>query len=388
MEEIRCPDCGDVFTVTDGKTEVFCPNCGNKLYKRTQVSEHQKQAELPVNKNKQGSLAQNSVSENKQNSLVANYAENTNNTEEVPVKKKSKLPMIFGIIAAVLCITVAGICIWKFVPRTNDEAEMQVVEENSEIIAISASAGCTACLRADGTVDVIGFSDDRNAANDWTDIVAIASGYTSIAGLKADGTVVCTDSSIDVSDWTDVKSVHGRSGGGILAVKHDGTAVGHPAIEGWSNIVQVTGGWNHIAGLKSDGTVVVYSDDDFNNIGAAEQWTDIVSITSGFHHLVGLKSDGTVVAVGGNSYGQCDVGAWTDIVAVVADEMHTFGIKSDGTVVAVGYNEYGQCDVGDWTDIVAISTSYLHTVGLKSDGTVVAVGTNSAGECDVDDWNK
>jgi len=36
-------------------------------------------------------------------------------------------------------------------------------------------------------------------------------------------------------------------------------------------------------------------------------------VSAGYYHTVGLKSDGTVVAVGNNDYGQCDVSGWNII---------------------------------------------------------------------------
>ncbi|MHC4911482.1 MAG: RCC1-like domain-containing protein, partial [Planctomycetota bacterium] len=45
-------------------------------------------------------------------------------------------------------------------------------------------------------------------------------------------------------------------------------------------------------------------------------WTDIQQVSAGYCHTVGLKTDGTAVAVGCNSNGQCDVSGWTDIVQV------------------------------------------------------------------------
>lgn len=106
-------------------------------------------------------------------------------------------------------------------------------------------------------------------------------------------------------------------------------------------------------------------------------WDEIAvreTISGGNTHAVALRADGTVAAAGGNSNGECDVGAWTDITAVSAGTFHTVGLRSDGTVVAVGKNEYGECDVGSWTDIVAVDAGGADTVGLKSDGTVVVAG--------------
>jgi alpha-tubulin suppressor-like RCC1 family protein len=36
----------------------------------------------------------------------------------------------------------------------------------------------------------------------------------------------------------------------------------------------------------------------------------IIQITAGWQHTVGVKSDGTAIAVGWNGYGQCSVGGW------------------------------------------------------------------------------
>ena len=145
-------------------------------------------------------------------------------------------------------------------------------------------------------------------------------------------------------------------------------------------------GYDHIVGLKSDGTVVAVGS-NYDGQCDVSDWTDIVAISAGGNfkpYTVGLKADGTVVAVGSNYYGQCDVSDWTDIIAISAGEFHVVGLKFDGRVVAVGDNKYGQCNVSDWTDIVAIS-AYDDTIGLKSDGTVVGTGRNEIGQC-LTDW--
>ncbi len=147
----------------------------------------------------------------------------------------------------------------------------------------------------------------------------------------------------------------------------------------------VAAGERWTVGLKSDGTVVAVGGNDYGqcNVGG---WTGITQVAAGFYHTVGLCSNGTVVAVGRNNVGQCNVGGWTGITQVAAGDYHTVGVKSDGTVVAVGHGSFGQCDVSSWTDIVQIAGGGYHTVGLKSDGTVVAVGMNEKGQCNVGGW--
>ena len=179
-----------------------------------------------------------------------------------------------------------------------------------------------------------------------------------------------------------------------VGLKSDGTVVavgdnynGRCDVEGWTDIVDISATRYLTVGLKSDGTVVVAGDRNY-----AKEWTDIVDISAGNYHIAGLKSDGTVVAAevtsvnGNHNFGQYDIEEWTDIVDISAGISHTVGLKSDGTVVAAGENNYGEINVNGWTDIVSTSVGIKHTVGLKLDGTVVAVGDNSEGQCDVEGW--
>ncbi|MED9969107.1 MAG: TIR domain-containing protein [Ruminococcus sp.] len=174
-----------------------------------------------------------------------------------------------------------------------------------------------------------------------------------------------------------------KSDGTVIAVGYNG--YGQCGVKSWKDIVSVSAGSYHTVGLKSDGTVVAVGDDGYGQCGV-KGWKNIVAVSAGYSHTVGLKSDGTVVAVGDNIYGQCDVKDWKDIIAVSAGISHTVGLKSNGTVVALGKNDNGKCNVSDWKDIVAVAAGTYHTVGLKSDGTVVAVGFNDDGRCDVKDW--
>ena len=195
--------------------------------------------------------------------------------------------------------------------------------------------------------------------------------------------------------WSQVADRSSLSSGNyhVAGIKTDGTVVvtgrkqsKATRVEDWTDIVTVDAAEAHTIGLKSNGTVVATGN---NNIGQCDvnDWTNVVAISAGVWHTVGLKLDGTVMAVGGNVDGQCNIAEWTDIIAIDAGYYQTTGLKVDGTVVAVGDNTHGQCGVTDWSEIVAISAGMWHTSGLKSDGTVVAVGDNAHGQCDVSDWS-
>jgi hypothetical protein len=174
-----------------------------------------------------------------------------------------------------------------------------------------------------------------------------------------------------------------------VGLKSDGTVVAvglnNNNVSDWTGITQVSAGGYHTVGLKSDGTVVAVGGNGYDQCNVSG-WTGITQVSGGGLHTVGLKSDGTVVAVGRNDLGECNVSGWTDITQVSGGGYHTVGLTSDGTVVAVGYNDSGQCNVSGWTGITQVSAGGSHTVGVKSDGTVVAVGYNGSGQCDVNGW--
>jgi hypothetical protein len=143
----------------------------------------------------------------------------------------------------------------------------------------------------------------------------------------------------------------------------------------------VTGGLNHTAKIKDDGTVSASGVNKEKQCSTSD-WKGIIQVDAGQLHTVGLKYDGTVVATGDNKYLQTRTEGWSEIIMISAGAFHTVGLKSDGTVVAIGMTENGQTKVEAWADIVQISAGCYHTVGLRSDGTSIAVGENDYGECE------
>lgn len=146
----------------------------------------------------------------------------------------------------------------------------------------------------------------------------------------------------------------------------------------WEDIVSISHSYEHIVGLKADGTVIA-AGYNFDGCCDVDSWSNIMSIATGTYHTVGLKKDGTVIAIGSNKYEQCNVKNWSNIVSIYAQDDITVGIKSNGTVVATGDNQYGHIDVSDWQGIVSIAIGRDNTFGLKADGTVVATKYKSDG---------
>jgi hypothetical protein len=91
----------------------------------------------------------------------------------------------------------------------------------------------------------------------------------------------------------------------------------------------------------------------------------VTDVGAGFaDHLV-LKSDGTVVAWGMNIFQQSVVPAGlTGVVAIAKGGDHDLVLKADGTMVGWGYNLHGQATPPALANVVAISAGGFHSLAL------------------------
>lgn len=140
-------------------------------------------------------------------------------------------------------------------------------------------------------------------------------------------------------------------------------------------LLQIVGTVVILAALVLGGTVV-------SNQLYAGGWTDIVDITAGRNHVVGLRRDGSVVANGRNVSYQCDVAGWDNVIQVDAGDSFTAGLRKDGQVYVAGNKDMFD-QVSKWRDVVAISASRTHLLALREDGTCLAAGEEVYGACDV-----
>ncbi|OYU80729.1 MAG: hypothetical protein CFE23_08405 [Flavobacterium sp. BFFFF1] len=179
--------------------------------------------------------------------------------------------------------------------------------------------------------------------------------------------------------------------------------------------VTVSAGWNHAAGIKSDGTLWTWGQNYYGNlgdgtntdktvpvqVGSATNW---VYVSANYDNTFAIKSDGTLWAWGQNSFYELgdgtnvsqnipiQIGTATNWKMVTGGFAHTIGVKTNGTLWAWGRNNLGQLGDGttvdktiptqittatNWTEANA---GYEHSAGLKLNGTVWGWGHNQHGE--------
>jgi alpha-tubulin suppressor-like RCC1 family protein len=242
----------------------------------------------------------------------------------------------------------------------------------------------------------------------------ISGGKMSSAALKNDGTL-----------WTWGRNNRGQLGDNT--VTHRSSPV--QEVTGASNWVQVTTGAYHMFGIKSDGTLWGWGNNDDGQLGdndgtttnksspiqTVSGGTDWQFVNAGAYSTGAIKTDGTLWMWGYNNRGQLGdnsithrsspvqvSGGGTTWKEVSTDgysggHYHTVALKTDGTVWSWGYNEVGQLGHGNTTDLstptqIGANTTWKkivaggrHTAAIKIDGTLWCWGNNTVGQCATND---
>jgi len=121
----------------------------------------------------------------------------------------------------------------------------------------------------------------------------------------------------------------------------------------------------------------------------------IVQVAMSRDHIAALRSDGTVAATGNNDWGQCDVDKWSRVVRIWAGPGVTLGLTDTGELLSTTKT------IGNWKNIVDVDVATVSkgnmtiVVGLKGDGTAVSMGLNNRGAvpltqdvCNVTGWTE
>jgi alpha-tubulin suppressor-like RCC1 family protein len=187
-----------------------------------------------------------------------------------------------------------------------------------------------------------------------------------------------------------------------------------------TNWKQVSYGGNHVAAIKTDGTLWAWGDNSSGQLGDGtnatrstprQEFTSSTNwklVSAGGAHTLAIKTDGTLWAWGSNSFGQVGDGTnasrstprqvgtatnWKQVSAAVGNN-HSLAITNSGTLWAWGNNSNGQIgdntagltsrstprQVGTANNWKQASAGSLTSAAIKTDGTLWCWGNNTQGQ--------
>ena len=131
----------------------------------------------------------------------------------------------------------------------------------------------------------------------------------------------------------------------------------------------ITAGSSHSCGLRTDGTVTCWGE---NDNGQADAPSERFTAVSASWHSCGLRTDGTVTCWGVNDDGEADAPSG-QFTAYSAGGFHSCGLRTDGTVTCWIYNRYNttrQSAHAPSGQFTAIASGGFHSCGLRTNGTI------------------
>ena len=231
----------------------------------------------------------------------------------------------------------------------------------------------------------------------------VSGGGYHTAAIKTDGTL-----------WTWGLGTYGRLGNGVTT-GNISTPV--TTFAGGTNWKQVSGGNQHTAAIKTDGTLWVWGNGSYGRLGNAVTTNASTPVTTfaggnnwkqvecGSLHTAAIKTDGTLWTWGRNNANlQLGTNATTNASTPVttfaggtnwkqvsAGGYHTAAIKTDGTLWTWGFGGNGLLGNNDTIDrFTPVTTSAggtnwkqvsggrFHTAAIKTDGTLWTWGSNTS----------
>ena len=180
---------------------------------------------------------------------------------------------------------------------------------------------------------------------------------------------------------------------------------------------QVTNGYQYTIAIQSPGTLWVWGNNAYGQLGLNTSSTNSVSspvqvgalnywtqISAGYISTCGIQSPGTLWAWGNNAFGQLgtsnttnysspiQVGLLSNWTSISSGIYFTLATQNNGTLWSWGYNNFGQLGLNDTTNrsspvqVGALSNwsqvacGKYYTLATQSNGTLWAWGNNSNGQ--------
>lgn len=217
--------------------------------------------------------------------------------------------------------------------------------------------------------------------------VKLAAGFDGYMALTDGGQVIAGPRAREFERGMEIEQLHNVADvvsceGHTVALHSDGsvTCIDEPGgyegpdsfaheVSRWHDIVQIACGFDFVAGLKSDGTLI-----STGRYYHCPSWRNVVQFDAfncyyGQSYTIGILADGSVVT----DYTD-EVSRWRNIVKVrMGNNGYAVGLKSDGTAYALGPDDFIH-DVQSWRNIVDIECKFDKAVAIISDGRVLTTG--------------
>ena len=297
----------------------------------------------------------------------------------------------------------------------------------STYTTVSAHGADTAVVDENGTLWMCGLNDYGQLGNGsrtgsnvpirvMDNVASVSSGGTHTAAIKTDGTL-----------WTWGSNIYGELGNG----KDTYDTSSNIPVKVMEDVAAVSCGTNFTAALKTDGSLWMWGDNSYGQIGNGKQYTghyennpqpvkvmeDVAAVSCGSCHVAALKTDNSLWIWGSNRRGELGNGGvgngttyagdvivqtvpaklMDSVTAVSCGEQFTAIIKEDGSLWTWGANFSGQLGNG-WTgngtyledpiqtvpvkvmdNVAFVSCGHSHAAAIQANGSLWIWGSNETG---------
>jgi alpha-tubulin suppressor-like RCC1 family protein len=281
----------------------------------------------------------------------------------------------------------------------------------------------TAAIKTDGTLWTWGYNGNgqlgiNDTGDRFTPVTTfaggtnwkqVACGGTNTIAIKTDGTL-----------WGWGYNMEGQLG--INALGHRSTPV--TTFAGGTDWKQVAAGRYHTAAIKTDGKLWTWGSNSNGQLGVNDTNTRCTPVTTfaggtnwkqlacGQDHIAAVKTDGTLWTWGLNNFGQLGLNNATTPICtpvttfaggtnwkqVACNNYNTAAIKTDGTLWNWGFNSYGELGINNTNRRCTPVTTFAggtnwkqvacgrgHIAAVKTDGTLWTWGFNQHGALGIND---
>ena len=210
--------------------------------------------------------------------------------------------------------------------KTNDEHVSYVADTN--VVKVVAGNGFGAVLTSDGNVTILGTISGSNLdsnPNKWSRIVDIAAGDDHLVALNDKGKVFAigdnTNGQCDVVDFKNIAKIFATEKGTIVQGKdgklnYTGTLLGSSQLKNYESVIDIASSDNYLVIANADKNVTCisrYGDDIQTN-----KWRNVVDVACGNNFVAALRSDGTLLISSDDDDIVLNASSWSNIIAISA----------------------------------------------------------------------